>query len=56
MMKRYLKISDVIAPPYDVINKKQQEDLLNQSQHNVVHIDFNDGIGDRKIFKCWKNF
>ena len=29
------KISDVIAPPYDVINKKQQEELLNQSQHNV---------------------
>ena len=53
------KISDVIAPPYDVINKKQQEDLLNQSQHNVVHIDFNDGIGDEKysnagkIFKEW---
>jgi len=55
------KISDVIAPPYDVINKKQQEELLNQSQHNVVHIDFNDGIGDEKylnagkIFKEWLN-
>ena len=55
------QISDVIAPPYDVINKKQQEELLNQSQHNVVHIDFNDGIGDEKylnagkIFKEWLN-
>ena len=41
-------ISDVIAPPYDVINSDQQKKLLNSSQHNVVHIDFNDGIGDEK--------
>ena len=50
------KISDVIAPPYDVINKKQQEELLNQSQHNVVHIDFNDGIGDEKYLNAGKIF
>lgn len=50
------KISDVIAPPYDVINKKQQEELLNQSQHNVVHIDFNDGIGDKKYLNAGKIF
>ena len=41
-------ISDVIAPPYDVINSDQQKKLLNSSEHNVVHIDFNDGIGDEK--------
>ena len=50
------KISDVIAPPYDVINKKQQEELLNQSQHNVVHIDFNDSIGDEKYLNAGKIF
>ena len=41
-------ISDVIAPPYDVINSDQQKKLLNSSEHNVVHIDFNDGIDDEK--------
>ena len=50
------QISDVIAPPYDVINKKQQEELLNQSQHNVVHIDFNDGVGDEKYSNAGKIF
>ena len=50
------QISDVIAPPYDVINKKQQEELLNQSPHNVVHIDFNDGVGDEKYSNAGKIF
>ena len=45
-------ISDVIAPPYDVINSDQQKKLLNSSEHNVVHIDFNDGIGDEKRRVC----
>ena len=42
------KISNVIAPPYDVINSEQQKELMNSSQYNVVHIDFNDGEGDEK--------
>ena len=42
------KISNVIAPPYDVINSEQQKELMNSSQYNVVHIDFNDGKGDEK--------
>ena len=32
------KISNVIAPPYDVINSEQQKELMNSSQYNVVHI------------------
>lgn len=46
--KEIKKISNVIAPPYDVINSKQQKDLMNSSKYNVVHIDFNDGKGDEK--------
>lgn len=42
------KISNVIAPPYDVINSEQQKELMNSSQYNVVHIDFNDAEGDEK--------
>ena len=42
------KISNVIAPPYDVINSEQQKELMNSSQYNVVHIDFNDGEGGEK--------
>ena len=32
------KISNVIAPPYDVINSEQQKELMNSSQYNVVHL------------------
>ena len=31
-------ISDVVAPPYDVINERMQEELYNRSPYNVVRL------------------
>ena len=42
-------ISDVIAPPYDVINSDQQKKLLNSSQYNVVHIDLTMALAMKNI-------
>jgi uncharacterized protein (DUF1015 family) len=32
-------ISNVIAPPYDVLNAAQKDELLSRSQHNIVAVD-----------------
>ena len=37
-------ISTVIAPPYDVINKEQQESLYELNEKNVIRIDLNKEI------------
>jgi uncharacterized protein (DUF1015 family) len=34
-------LSDVIAPPYDVISPEQQDQLYAKSPHNIVRIDLN---------------
>ena len=30
----------LVAPPYDVLNEKEQQDCLNLSPHNILHIDY----------------
>ncbi len=49
----------VIAPPYDVIDERQREELEAQSPHNVVRIDLPRGGGDpyeraAELFECWQ--
>jgi uncharacterized protein (DUF1015 family) len=41
-------LSNVIAPPYDVISKDQQEELYSLDEHNVIKIDLNKASGDDK--------
>ncbi len=44
-------VSEVIAPPYDVINSDYQEQLYQRSPHNVIRLELNKGdlSGDRYI-------
>ena len=37
--KKIRDLSKVIAPPYDVISKEEQEKLYRRSPHNFVHLD-----------------
>ncbi|MBT3476052.1 DUF1015 domain-containing protein [bacterium] len=52
-------ISEVIAPPYDVINKHQQELLYSMHENNIIKVDLNKTEGDIKydeageIFSSW---
>jgi uncharacterized protein (DUF1015 family) len=39
-------LQDVIAPPYDVINERQREELEARSPYNVVRVDLPRGNGD----------
>jgi len=32
-------LSDVVAPPYDVIDEEQRDELVGRSEHNVVELD-----------------
>lgn len=41
-------LSNVIAPPYDVISKDQQEELYSLDEHNIIKIDLNKAPGDDK--------
>ncbi len=34
-------LSEVVAPPYDVINKEQQHDLFNRNTNNIIRLDLN---------------
>mgnify|MGYP001029968055 FL=1 len=53
-------ISNVIAPPYDIINKNQQDKLYSSDEYNVIRIDLNKTPGDekyriaQKIFQDWQ--
>lgn len=46
--KKINDISKVIAPPYDVINKEQQELLYSMDENNIIKIDLNKTEGDKK--------
>ena len=52
-------ISEVIAPPYDVINKDQQELLYSMHENNIIKVDLNKTEGDKKydeasrLFENW---
>ncbi len=39
-------MSDVIAPPYDIINGEKQEELYKRSEYNIVRIDFGKTLPD----------
>ena len=43
-----MNMSDVIAPPYDVISIEQKEQLYNSSEYNVCHIELPIGEDDNK--------
>ena len=53
-------ISTVIAPPYDVIAKDQQDALYELNENNVIRVDLNKEPGDKKytmakeIFETWQ--
>ena len=53
------KVSDfgnVLAPPYDVINSQEQDDLYNKDPHNVIRLILNKGEGDTKYEEAAKTF
>ena len=41
------RLSDVIAPPYDVISPADRAALVRRSGHNIVHLILPEGNGDR---------
>jgi uncharacterized protein (DUF1015 family) len=47
--ERYARreLSDVLAPPYDVISPSQRDVLARKSAHNIVHLILPEGNGDR---------
>src|SRR5436190_5197646 len=59
-------LADVLTPPYDVIDKKMQQDFYDRNPHNLVRVDFGkDMAGDSEydnrytrsgaIWQHWKN-
>jgi len=53
------KIGDfgnVLAPPYDVINSKEQDELYNKDPHNVIRLILSKGDGDSKYEEAASTF
>lgn len=47
---------DVLAPPYDVINAKEQDDLYNKNPHNVIRLILSKGDDDSKYEEAASTF
>ena len=47
---------NVLAPPYDVINSQEQDDLYNKDPHNVIRLILNKSEGDAKYEEAAKTF
>ena len=47
---------DVLAPPYDVINSKEQEELYNKNPYNVIRLILSKGEGDSKYQEAAQTF
>lgn len=47
---------DVLAPPYDVINAQEQDDLYNKNPHNVIRLILAKGEEDSKYEEAAKTF
>jgi len=47
---------DVLAPPYDVINAQEQDDLYNKNPHNVIRLILSKGDDDSKYEKAADTF
>lgn len=54
-----VEIKDVIAPPYDVIDEKYQDDLYKRSKYNIVRLILNKGDNKyedaKNDFNNWKD-
>ncbi len=54
-----VEIKDVIAPPYDVIDEKYQDDLYKRSKYNIVRLILNKGDNKyedaKNDFNDWKD-
>ncbi|MEE9174759.1 MAG: DUF1015 domain-containing protein [Thermodesulfobacteriota bacterium] len=48
--------ADVLAPPYDVINSSEQEELYNKNPHNVIRLILSKGEGDSKYEEAAQTF
>lgn len=48
--------SDVLAPPYDVINSKEQEELYNKNPYNVIRLILSKGEDDSKYQEAAQTF
>jgi uncharacterized protein (DUF1015 family) len=42
-------LSEVIAPPYDVLSQADRDALAARSDHNIVHVDVPEGGEDRYL-------
>ena len=47
---------DVLAPPYDVINAKEQDELYNKDPHNVIRLILSKGDDDSKYEEAANTF
>ena len=47
---------DVLAPPYDVINSKEQDELYNKNPHNVIRLILPKGEDDSKYQEAAQTF
>ena len=48
--------ADVLAPPYDVINSDEQEELYNKNPHNVIRLILSKGNDDSKYEEAAQTF
>ncbi|MCZ6528633.1 MAG: DUF1015 domain-containing protein [Candidatus Dadabacteria bacterium] len=48
--------ADVLAPPYDVINSSEQEELYNKNPYNVIRLILSKGEGDSKYEEAAQTF
>jgi uncharacterized protein (DUF1015 family) len=51
-------LDELLAPPYDVITPGQQQDLIDRSPHNAVHLELAEGGEERyervaKLLELW---
>lgn len=56
--KKIPDLSEVIAPPYDIITPEEQERLYRRSPHNIVRLILNRGLdcydSARRLFERWQ--
>ncbi len=48
--------SSVVAPPYDVINSREQDELYERSPYNVIRLILSKGDGDEKYVRASETF
>lgn len=48
--------SSVVAPPYDVINSREQDELYERSPYNVIRLILSKGEGDEKYVRASETF